>query len=263
MTRQKKLKKAIRARSGKTGESYAAARRQVVEAQRKRAVARGGTVYPRPAPVAPVPTAAAAAAARAMGAARGAVSEASIVAKTGHGFDHWFAVLDGFSAAEKGHKAAARHLCDEHRVPGWHAQGITVAYERARGLRAVNQSCTGRFNVAVSKAVAASVAEVADAIGNARRRAAWLAEVDPELARALEAAFKGPKARTVTVRDAMCARLRYPWDGRAVELRITGKPQGGSTVVADNVDLPAASLVEDRRARWRTALEALRAHLSP
>jgi hypothetical protein len=139
---------------------------------------------------------------------------------------------------------------------------ITVAYERARGLRATNQSCTGGFQVSVSKAMPATVAEVTDALGNGRRRAQWLAEADPELVRALEAAFKGRKARTITVKDAMNARLRYPWNGKAVEIRITGKPKGGSTVVADNTDLPDASAVDDRRTRWRVALQGLSAHLS-
>ncbi len=260
MTQLKKLKKKIRSRSKKTGESYAAARRQVLEARRKSSAARPGILRLPPSPTpaigkTPAPT-------PKKGAAKGTVSDAAVLKKTGHGLDHWFAVLDAFGAAEKGHKASATHLYESHGVPGWHCQMITVAYERARGLRATNQSCTGGFQVSVSKTLKATVAEVADSLGNARRRGQWLAEADPELARALEAAFKGPKARTITVKDAVNARLRYPWDGKAVEIRITGKPKGGSTVVADNTDLPDASSVEDRRTRWRAALEALSVHLS-
>jgi hypothetical protein len=82
---------------------------------------------------------------------------------------------------------AATHLHARHGVPGWHCQMITVAYERTRGLRASNQSCTGGFQVSVSKAV---------------------------------------------------------------------------TVMADKTDLPDAATVEDRRARWRAALQGLSAHLS-
>lgn len=258
MTERKKLKRKIRSRSQKTGESYAAARRQVLEARRKRQAARSGAPHARPLPpqaraVSPTPIP--------RGSARGMVSDAAVLRKTGHGLDHWFAVLDAFGAAEKGHTASATHLYESHGVPGWHCQMITVAYEQARGLRATNQSCTGGFQVSVSKALKATVAEVADSLGNARRRGQWLAEADPELARALEAAFKGPKARTIAVKDAMNARLRYPWDGKAVEIRITGKPKGGSTLVADNTDLPDAPSVEDRRTRWRAALQALSVHL--
>ena len=109
MTRDHKLKKAVRARSRKTGESYAAARRQ----------------YLKP----PTPPSAASPSKK----AAGGMTEASARRATGHGLDHWFAVLDAFSpGGAKGHTAAARHVADDHGVPGWHAQGITVAWERAR-----------------------------------------------------------------------------------------------------------------------------------
>src|SRR5262245_14608272 len=137
MTTQKKLKQAIRARAKKTGESYTAARSHILEARKKRAPAE---------PKAPM-------------------SDASVVARTGHDLDHWFAVLDGFDAARRGHTASARHLNEDHGVPGWHAQGITVAYERARGLRAVNQRMDGRFEVGVSKVVAAPMERVAQLLG--------------------------------------------------------------------------------------------------
>lgn len=252
MTQLKKLKKAIRARSRKTGESYMTARRQVLLARQKR---RSLTLPSAPRP-APSP------ALRATSLTKGAVGEAAVLKKTGHGFDHWFAALDAFGAAQKGHTATARHLYGDHGVPGWYAQGITVAYERARGLRAVNQACTGDFQVSVSKAVAASVAEVVAAFGNARQRGRWLVGADPGLAGALKAAFAGTKAKGVTLKDDGNARLRYPWDGTTVEIYITGKPKGGATVVAFNIKLADAAQVERRRGQWRVALEALKAHLA-
>ncbi|HKV13087.1 MAG TPA: DUF4287 domain-containing protein [Thermoanaerobaculia bacterium] len=191
---------------------------------------------------------------------RGQVNDASSRKATGHGLDHWFAVLDAFGAAEKGHTAAAAHLNQEHGIPGWYAQGITVAFERERGLRETNQSCTGTFQVSVSKTVPATVAEVIDAIRSADRRAAWLSGADPGLAAALNAAFEGDKPREVKTKGDDYAWLRFPWDGRTVEIRITGKPKGAS-VVADNGDLPDAGLVEPRRAMWKGALEGLRRYL--
>ena len=242
MTLQKKLKKTIRARSEKTGESYTAARRQVLLAREKAAKT------PEPPAPAPIP--------KPKPPAKGGISEESVLKKTGHGLDHWFGVLDAFGAATKGHTAAAAHLYDAHGVPGWHAQGITVAYERARGLRDVNQTCTGKFQVSVSKTIPATVAEVAEAL----KSAAWLQGADPGLAQALKAAFTGDKPREIKTKGDY-AWLRFPWDGRTVEIRITGKPKGVS-VVADNKDLPDPALVEQRRAQWRAALEALQRHLS-
>jgi hypothetical protein len=264
MTQAKKLKKAIRARARKTGERYTAARRQVLLAREKR----GGAMRP----VAPTPARATAATPPAAppvakpipasGLTRGLASDAAVVKKTGHGLDHWFAVLDAFGAPAKGHTAAARHLHEEHRVPGWHAQGITVAYERARGLRATNQAGNGRFQVSVSKTVGATVAEVAKAIGDAGQRRQWLRAADPGLARALEAAFAGPKARQVALKRADYARMRYAWDGATVEIHVYGKPKGGANVVASNEDLADAALVETRRSQWRAALASLKAHLA-
>lgn len=237
MTQAKKLKKIIRARARKTGESYTAARRQVLKARQK-----------TPAAVAARST-------------KGAISDSAVLKKTGYGLQHWFAVLDAFDAKAAGHTDRARYLYDEHKVPGWHAQGITVAYERARGHRVANQSCDGSYQVSVSRVVPVSVTEVADAIGRQKRRDAWLKSADAALVRAVNAAFLGEKPRSVKIKDALNANVRIPWDGSTVEIRITGKPNGSTTVVADNSNLKLQALVEERRAQWKVALDALKAHL--
>jgi hypothetical protein len=189
------------------------------------------------------------------------VSDAIVLERTGRGLDHWFAVLDAFGLAAKGHTAAARHLHHDHGVPGWYTQAITVAYERARGLRAVNQTCRGTFQVSVSRVVPVTVAEAADAIGDTRRRRRWLRGADPGLARALEAAFTGPKAGGVKIKDANNAQLRYKWDGTDVAIYIVGKPKGGASVVADNGKLRDGDHVEQRRAQWKPVLDTLKAYL--
>lgn len=256
MTDQKKLKRVVRARSAKTGESYTAARRQVLAARSKPstsaaepAPAKKPALVAAPAPTPPTTT------------KSGALTDKSAREKTGHGLDHWFAVLDAFGAAEKGHTGAADHLYTVHGVPGWHAQGITVAYERARGLRQVNQSCTGKFQVSVSKTVPVPVAEVVAALRDKRRRAAWTKGADPALVAALEAAFAGPKPREVKTKGSDYAWLRFPWDGATVVIYIYGKPKGAS-VVADTGNLPEPGLVEVRRAQWKVALNGLLRHLS-
>jgi hypothetical protein len=249
MTQQKKLKRAIRARARKTGESYAAARRQVVQAGRKVGlpVAAARPVASAPRPAAP---------------SRPRSGEAGVFRKTGHGYDHWFAVLDTFGAPRKGHTASAAHLHREHGVPGWHSQMITVAYERERGLRVPNQSAAGDFQVNVSKSIPVPLTEVVDALTSPRRRSAWLRGADPALGRALRAAVAGPQARPIKVRDARLATLRYPWDRGRVQIYIEGRANGRTNVVASMTKLAGPAEVEQRRAQWRRALEGLKAHLT-
>ena len=246
MTQLKKLKKAIRSRSRKTGESYAAARRQVLKARRKGSTLPGVAAAPR----GPLPP------------ARSGISEAAVVKKTGHGLDYWFAALDAFGAPAKGHTASATHLYEALGVPGWHAQMISVAYEHARGLRGVNQTCAGDFQVSVSRVVPASVPEVAEAFRDAGRRAAWLRGAEAGLARALGAAFKGAKAKEIKTKGKGYAWFSFPWNGSRVEIRITGKANGSASVVADNIKLADAALVEERRALWKAALAGLKGHLT-
>ncbi|MET0555918.1 MAG: hypothetical protein ABW221_22955 [Vicinamibacteria bacterium] len=241
MTKTRKLKQSIRARAKKTGESYAAARRQYLK------------------PASPPPPTEPTKKAR----SAGGMTEASALRATGHGLDHWFAVLDAFSpGGVKGHTAAARHLADDHGAPGWHAQGITVAWERARGHRAMNQGCTGTFNVSVSRVVAAGVAAVAEALQDKARRARWLSGADPGLARALAAALDGGKSKGLRRPDADRVRLRFRWDDCAIEIRVDAKPGGKASFVADNMELPDAAAVESRRSAWKDALDALRTSLA-
>jgi hypothetical protein len=252
MTRSKHLKKAIRARAAKTGERYSAARRQVLLAREKKA----GRAPAPPSPTPPAPgQPKAAAPAPGLG-----LSESAVLRRTGRGYAHWFAVLDAFGG-ERGHTALARHLREHHGLPGWHAQGITVAYERARGLRAANQASTGGFQVSVSRALPVPFPRVVEALADATRRRRWLRGADASLRRALEEALRGPKAKSVTVKRPGRARLRYRWGTSVVEVSIDGKKGGGTTFAVATTNLPDAAAVEPRRALWKAALDSLKAYL--
>jgi hypothetical protein len=237
MTRDRKLKKAIRTRAKKTGESYAAARRQYLKPARAADV---------PAPTTP----------------RRGMTDAVSLKATGQPLDHWFRVLDAFSQGRKDHTAAVRHLYDDHHVPGWYGQGITNAWERLRHGRVQNQTCNGDFSVSVSRVVEGGVAAVAAAVADRARRARWLAQADPALVRALAAALDGGKSKGLKQASDARARLRFKWDGHTIELRVDAKAGGKTSVVADNMELPDLAAVEARRAAWRGALDGLRAYLA-
>jgi len=240
MTQARKLKQAIRARARKTGESYAAARRAYL----KPPAAPKPSVNPKPRTA-------------------GSVSDAKAIEHTGHGLDHWFAVLDRYSQGKRGHTAAARHLARDHGVPMWYCQGITIAWERARGHRVTNQSCDGDFQVSVSRVVPLPLVELFRVVGDAKARSRWLGEADPALVRALAAAFGGVKSKGLRMVNPKRARLRYRWEPGTVEIALEDRPGGGrSTIIASNEGLPDAATMERRRDLWKDALDALRAYLT-
>jgi hypothetical protein len=243
MTRARALKHAIRARAAKTGERYTAARRHVLASLK--------LVERTPAAPAKQPAPAATAATRRTG-----MSEQKFIEKTGRGFDHWFAVLDRFGAVEKGHTAAARHLYADHGVDGWYAQGITVAYERARGVRVVNQRCDGVFEVSVSKTISGTVRSVIDVLTDTKRRRD-LKPADGALVSALAKGLAAPKSKGCVVRPDGLGRLRYAWNDTTVQFYLVPKPGKKVLVTVTNMKLADARMVEERRIAWREFLNSV------
>jgi hypothetical protein len=253
MTRARAFKKVIRARAAKTGERYTTARRHVLSEIQRTARApmvdvNKTTTVATPAVVTPIdiPTV-----------TKGTVSDARAREKTGHGLDYWFNVLDRFGAVDKGHSAAARHLFDVHGVSGWYAQGITVAYERARGVRAVNQRCDGAFEVSVSKVLPAATATVIKAIADTRNRRRWASNVDPQLVKALSSALSGKNSRGFVVRPDGLARFRYKWDDTTVQFYVVPKTAAKVSLTVQHTKLATAETVDERREQWRGAFTAL------
>jgi uncharacterized protein YndB with AHSA1/START domain len=247
MTRARALKHVIRERAARTGERYTTARRHVLSAVAPRPIAPAAHSGPA---IAPAPTATTVP-------TKGSVSEAKCIEKTGHGLEHWFAVLDRFGAVEKGHTAAARHLYADHQVPGWYSQGITVAYERARGVRGINQRCDGEYEVSVSKVLTATADKVIRAFTDARLRKRWIAGVDTGLAAALTNAVTSKTSKGFVVRPDGLGRFRYKWDDTTVQFYLQPRPNGKVSLVVQHTKLANAAAVDERRAQWKVAFKAL------
>ncbi len=147
MTTDKARKRAVRFRMEKTGERYAAARRNIVR---------------DPVPITLPPRL-----------AQPPVSEEAIVKGTGRGWDDWFRTLDAWDATSHTHTEIARYVNGEHGIDGWWSQSVTVGYERARGMRAPNQRPEG-FEVSVSKTVDMPSIDAWRAFVEPKRRTAWL-----------------------------------------------------------------------------------------
>ena len=79
------------------------------------------------------------------------MSDEAVKAKTGKGWEQWFAILDAADAPSRiTHKQMADFLHSEQGVPGWWCQMVTVGYERAGGLRNLGERPDG-YQISVSK----------------------------------------------------------------------------------------------------------------
>ncbi|MGH7713824.1 MAG: hypothetical protein ACREOG_21245 [Gemmatimonadaceae bacterium] len=177
---------------------------------------------------------------RAVGQRAADVGDAAVRAATGKPLRHWFALLDRAGAKALDHKGIAAILGKARGIGGWWQQMITVAYERARGLRQKHQTTTG-FTAGSSKTVNASVAQLYDAWVDETKQRAWLGVPTP------------------TVRKAIPQRsLRLTWhDGSWVIVGFMEKGDGKAQVALAHERLPNARAVAKYKKFWKDALARL------
>ncbi len=144
MPRQKDLKRLVRTRMKKTGESYTAARAQLIRKSEP---------------------------ARANYAERAGMSDASVAKRTGRSWEQWVGVRDRSGAAEKPHREIAKSV-SSLGTPSWWSQMVTVGYERIRGLRDRGQRRGGAYEASKSRTFPVDV--LFGAVANPRRRRRWL-----------------------------------------------------------------------------------------
>jgi hypothetical protein len=151
MPQQKDLKRIVRARMQKTGESYTAARSQVVKQS-----------VPPDARLAEL----------------AGMSGDAVKAKTGRNWKEWVRELDAIGAASMPHRDIAQRV-HEYGVPGWWTQTVTVGYERIRGLREIGQRRDTRtFEASKSKTFAVPVSRLYRAFAHGPTRKRWLPGVE-------------------------------------------------------------------------------------
>ncbi|AMB59119.1 DUF4287 domain-containing protein [Microterricola viridarii] len=92
------------------------------------------------------------------------VSDDALAAATGKTWAEWFAILDAEGAAAWKHSAIARWLDAHYPLGGWWAQGVTVGYEQARGIRLPGQRQDGSFEASVSKTLPLEQLPALDAV---------------------------------------------------------------------------------------------------
>ncbi len=208
MTQQNSLKRRARIRMQKTGERYTTARAQILAAHE----------------------------------AETGVSDDAITKATGRGGEEWLEILDQWGALDRTHKEIATYLMQEHEVPGWWAQSVTVLFERARGLREVGQRADGTYYAGGSKTVNVDVETLFDAFADPEIRARWLTGIELE-------------AKTIT--RPKYIRFDLP-DGTRVVAGMGPKGESKSNVGIEHARLPGPEAREELKAIWRQRLGDLK-----
>jgi hypothetical protein len=257
MTKDKAQKLAVRARMAKTGERYTTARLYLLDLHRtEQAESVDGIpatvsdslpeTVAEPSPMTPRQILSAAESALPPRVAEPGMSDAAIQRATGKNWDEWFALLDAWQGTTHNHTEIARHVHETYGIDGWWAQGVTVGYERARGMRALHERPDG-FSGNASKTFPVSVERLFSAFVEPDERECWL---------------EGIELRNRTSQPNKSARFDVlPEDGRLAV-----------TFVAKGPDKSAAQLQQERltdaddvarwKALWKERLAGLASYLA-
>jgi hypothetical protein len=209
----KDLKRLVRARMKKTGESYTAARAQLLNKQTVR-VAASATVSVRDY------------------AKLAGMSDASVKKATGCTWERWVKALDKAGASGKSHGEIAK-IVKFFKTDSWWTQMVTVGYERIRGLRDRGQQRGGGYRASKSKTFDAPLARVYEAFENDRMRTQWL---DGRIV-----------VKSATSRKRM--RLALP-DGTAAIVGFLAKGPAKSIVAVEHQKLASRAEIEARKKQW-------------
>ncbi len=229
MTTNKDFKRLVRGRMQKTGESYTAARANLL----KKSAA---------APTAPALAPAVADYPRIAG-----MADDKLRVKTGCTWERWVWALDRVKAHQWPHREIAEYVHEKYKIDGWWAQTVTVGYERIRGLRERGQRRSGLYEATKSRTVPVSLTKLFRAFSQPRVRAQWLPGV------------------TLTVRGATPNKsIRITWeDGTSVLGGFTSKGRSKAQVALAHVKLPSREAAGRMKQYWTERLDALAAMLTP
>lgn len=180
------------------------------------------------------------------------ISNAAVLKATGKNWPQWFKMLDQAGAKTMPHRDIARFVYDHYlgrrgkkgstnvaTSGGWWSQMVTVEYERAKGLRAVNQQADG-FLVAVHKTTAGSVIS---------------------LQRQWQTLLKSPavaKKKLVPIPSkTKRALLRYQAPVGKVIVSFDERGPGKARIMVESTQLPNKTATETARRFWKQILNTI------
>lgn len=222
MTAQRSFKRLVRARMDKTGESYTAARAQLLAASDTSP----DEAYPHL--VCP---------------------DERIRERTGRGWEEWFDLIDSWDGESMGHTDLARRVAEVLDAPllAWNTQAVTTSFERSRGKRQLGER-VGRDGLVAgaSKTIAVAAEPAFMAFVDPSLRAGWLPDVELS-------------ERTVT--KPTIARYDVVGGPTRLRVTVEAKGPDKCTVAVEESRLASPEDRDVRKAFWRGALMVLKTTL--
>ena len=169
------------------------------------------------------------------------LGDRAVLQATGKSWSEWYEALDQAGATSWSHPQIAGWLSDRHGVPAWWAQGVTVGYEQARGMRRPGQMADGTFSVGASRTMPG--------------------EQLPLLERAVEVLTVVLGADPVAMsREARYVSARWPLErGESLLAQVNPTVGGRSSVVLTRSRMTRAEAMPPAKARLRELLDAIAA----
>lgn len=217
MTQQKDLKRLVRARMKKTGESYTSARAQLAKKSTGRSTAKPDY------------------------AGLAGMSDAAIKQRTGCTWEKWVKALDYHGADKMPHREIAKLVNEKYKVGPWWTQSVAVGYERIKGLRARGQRRDGSYEASKSRTFNVPVRKLYDAWANAATRRKFL---------------DGAAVRVRTATSPKSMRLAWS-DGSIVAVGFYPKGDGKSSVAVQHPKLASRAVAEEMKKYWSERLDSL------
>jgi hypothetical protein len=171
------------------------------------------------------------------------VGSEAVKKATGKAWDQWLVLLDKAGAAKMPHKAIAEMVYEKWSVPPWWGQMVTVGYEQARGLRAVNQKLDG-YAASASKTFDAALERVYAAWKDPSQREKWLPSAPLDVRRST---------------DGKSMRITWTLGDSNVEVNFSSAGASKSKVQVEHGKLADPKEVAAQKKYWREGLERLKA----
>lgn len=193
------------------------------------------------------------------------VSDDAVTEATGHGWDHWFGVLDEQDATTMDHKGRVAALADAGLENPWWHQQVAVGYEQARGLREVGETADAGYQVGVQRTVSVGQSDLWNWLSSDEGLETWLGAAenlsfDPGVTYETTTGTTG-EIRTVAEGE----RVRLTWQpagrGSPTTLQVTlASPRNDTsrtTIRFHHEKFADAAEREAMREHWQAVLDAV------